>query len=60
VSGRAVARAVDARWCLDWLDRLQELVRACGRFANAGQMDDVVDVVARARPFYARIAGGGD
>ena len=27
VAGRTVARAVDAAWCLDWLDRLETLAR---------------------------------
>jgi hypothetical protein len=50
--GRPVARAASARWLLDWLDRLEELLTAHGRFADDRQRDEVTAVVERARPFY--------
>jgi hypothetical protein len=52
VGGRPAVRAASARWLLDWLDRFEELLRAHGRFDDDAQRDEVLAVVARARPFY--------
>jgi hypothetical protein len=52
VQGRRVRREASVRWLLDWLDRLEALVREHGRFARDAQRDDVLDVIARARPYY--------
>jgi hypothetical protein len=53
VQGRPVRRAASARWLLDWLDRFEELLREHGRFSTDAQRDDVLDVITRARPYYA-------
>ncbi len=57
VDGAAVARAADARWCLGFLDRLEQLVVAEGRFDPAhrdARLADHVDVLTRARAVYAQ------
>jgi hypothetical protein len=58
VQGRPVVRATSARWLLDWLDRLEELVRTHGQFADDGQRDEVIAVIDQARPFYQAQAAG--
>jgi hypothetical protein len=55
VDGRSATRAHSARWCLDWLDRAEDLARAHGHFASDTQLDDLVRVLTAARDFYARI-----
>lgn len=55
VAGRSVARPADAAWCLDWLDRFEALVREEGNIPEPGQLDDLVEVVDRARAFYKSI-----
>jgi hypothetical protein len=57
VLGQPVRRAASARWLLDWLDRFEALVREHGRFTEDTQRDDVLDVIARARPYYAAQTG---
>ncbi|MFC0529045.1 CehA/McbA family metallohydrolase [Phytohabitans kaempferiae] len=57
VDGREIARADDAQWCLDWIARFQELVRADGRFSAEAQWDDFEADCSRATRFYAAIAG---
>ena len=58
VQGQPVVRAPSARWLLDWLDRLEELVRTHGQFADDGQRDEVVAVIEQARPYYEAQAAG--
>lgn len=57
VGGARVARAEDARWCLEWLDELEALVRRAGRFDHDHQRDDIVAVIDAARGYYRAIAG---
>jgi hypothetical protein len=56
VGGRSVARAADAAWCLDWLERFETLAREEGLFAGPEQLEDLVEVIDRARLFYRDIA----
>jgi len=58
VDGRNVARAESARWCLDWLERVETLARAHGHFATSSQLDDLVALLDRAREFYGAISLG--
>ncbi len=52
VGGRRVARRRDARWCLDYLDRLAAFVAEHGRFSAHSQHADVVTVLTQAREYY--------
>jgi spore coat polysaccharide biosynthesis protein SpsF (cytidylyltransferase family) len=59
VAGRRVARAADARWCLDFLDALERLAAGHGHFDPAtrqAHLGDLVAVLDRARDYYRRIA----
>lgn len=56
VAGQSIARPGDAAWCLDWLDRFEALVRKVGNFTDTAQLDDLIEVVDRARVFYRNIA----
>lgn len=56
VSGRSIARAADARWCIDWLDRFERLARTHGNFTARFQLTDLVTVIEQARVFYQAIA----
>jgi hypothetical protein len=59
VAGQRVARAADARWCLDLLDRLERFAGEHGRFdpaARPGQLGDLVAVLDEARAFYRGVA----
>jgi hypothetical protein len=56
VDGQGVARAESARWCLDWLDRVEALARAHGRFANEAELGDLLAVLDEARKLYSRIS----
>jgi hypothetical protein len=55
VGGRRVARERDARWCLDYLDRLEAFVAEHGRFSAHSQHADFVTVVTQARRYYAGV-----
>jgi len=58
VAGERVARAVDARWCLDFLDTLETFVGEHGHFDPDTRRDhfgDFVAVLEQARPFYRRV-----
>ncbi|MGW3957065.1 CehA/McbA family metallohydrolase, partial [Streptomyces sp. NPDC004752] len=55
VAGHTVARATDAAWCLDWLDRLETLTRKAGNFPHPDQLHDLVNVLDQARAFYRSI-----
>ncbi|GGS49560.1 hypothetical protein GCM10010156_05310 [Planobispora rosea] len=52
VAGRHVARPEDVRWCLEWLDALEAMVRGEGRFESPGQLDDHLALYERARGVY--------
>jgi hypothetical protein len=59
VAGQRVARAADARWCLEFLDALEQFVREHGRFeaaTRAARLDDLVAVLDEARAFYRPVA----
>jgi hypothetical protein len=61
VGGRRVARADDARWCLDFLDTFEGFVGEHGHFhpsTRAAHLGDLVAVIDEARAFYRGIAGG--
>jgi hypothetical protein len=60
VDGRQVARRRDAKWCLDWIDRLENLVRRAGRFSSPGQLEDLVAVLEQARAVYRDVVLSGD
>jgi hypothetical protein len=58
VDGRRVARAADARWCLDFLDTLEGFVSEHGHFdppTRAAHLGDVLGVLDQARSFYRRV-----
>jgi hypothetical protein len=50
-----VARPEDAEWCIAWLDSFESLARVVGNFREPTQLDDLIDVVTRARHFYRAI-----
>ncbi|MFI6531802.1 CehA/McbA family metallohydrolase [Nonomuraea sp. NPDC050547] len=52
VGGRQVARGSDVRWCLDWLDLLEDLVRTHARLDAPGQLEDHLELIERAREVY--------
>jgi hypothetical protein len=58
VAGVRVARAADARWCLDLLDTLESFVAEHGHFTPATRDDRLADlhaVLERAREFYREV-----
>ncbi|WP_345561900.1 CehA/McbA family metallohydrolase [Nonomuraea rosea] len=52
VDGRQVARRDDVRWCLEWLDLLEELIRQHARLASPYQFGDHVSLLEQARTIY--------
>ncbi|MEV0590305.1 CehA/McbA family metallohydrolase [Nonomuraea cavernae] len=52
VAGKHVARPEDVWWCLDWLDRLEEVLRESRVFATKDQYGDHVALYDRARQVY--------
>ncbi|MFD8526194.1 hypothetical protein ACFV0L_02165 [Streptosporangium canum] len=52
VAGRHVAREQDVRWCLEWLDGMETLLRSQGTFETAGQLGDHLELIGRAREVY--------
>ena len=59
VAGQRVARVADARWCLQFLDTLEQLVGQYGHFDPTTRDDhfgDLVAVLDEARSFYRRVA----
>ncbi|MEO3807489.1 CehA/McbA family metallohydrolase [Sphaerisporangium sp. B11E5] len=52
VRRRRVARTEDVRWCLDWLDRLEKLIRDHARLPMLTQLDDHLSYVDEARRVY--------
>jgi hypothetical protein len=59
VAGERVARADDARWCLDLLDELERFAGRHGRFeaaTRAARFGDLAAVIEAARGFYRGVA----
>ena len=55
VAGRRVARTADAQWCLNLLDKLEDLVSEHGHFhptTRTAHFGDFVEVLNQARTFY--------
>ncbi|WP_090936865.1 CehA/McbA family metallohydrolase [Nonomuraea jiangxiensis] len=52
VHGRRVARQEDVRWCLEWLDLLEDLIRQHGRLAGPYQFGDHMSLLEQARAVY--------
>ncbi|MFI7612788.1 CehA/McbA family metallohydrolase [Nonomuraea terrae] len=52
VAGRRVARPEDVRWCLEWLDLLEELIRQHARLVSPYQFGDHVSLLQQARAVY--------
>ena len=55
LEGRRVAVAESARWCLDWLQRVEHLATEHGNFANETQLQDLIEVLDQARLYYGHI-----
>jgi hypothetical protein len=53
VAGRHVARPEDVRWCMRWLDLLEDLVSGHARLEDAAQLGDHLDLIEKARTVYA-------
>ncbi|MFC4530677.1 CehA/McbA family metallohydrolase [Sphaerisporangium dianthi] len=53
VRGRRVARAEDLRWCLEWLDRLERLIRERARLDSEEQLGDYLRLIDEARDVHA-------
>ncbi|MEW9552750.1 CehA/McbA family metallohydrolase [Nonomuraea sp. NPDC050783] len=57
VDGRRVARPEDVRWCLEWLDLLEELIRQHARLAGPYRFGEHMSLLEQARGIYrARLA----
>jgi hypothetical protein len=52
VEGRPTASVRSARWLVDWLDRLEEMLRTHGQFDDDSQRDDLLALIERARAYY--------
>ncbi|MFD0854811.1 hypothetical protein ACFQ07_21405, partial [Actinomadura adrarensis] len=52
IDGRQVAHEPDVRWCLEYLDRLETLIREQGNLENGDQLAAHLDVLDRARAVY--------
>jgi hypothetical protein len=52
VDGAPVNVPASARWLLDWLDRLETLLRSEGCFADDAQRAATLAVIEQARPYY--------
>ncbi|MBB6552566.1 CehA/McbA family metallohydrolase [Nonomuraea rubra] len=52
VDGKQVARREDVRWCLEWLDGLETLIRQHGRLASPYQFGDHMSLLQQARAVY--------
>jgi hypothetical protein len=58
VRGRRAVRAEDLHWCLEWLDRLERLVRERARLDTKEQLGDHLDLIDEARRVYlSRLLG---
>jgi hypothetical protein len=58
LEGRRVARCLSARWCLDWLERVEHLAAQHGTFVDTSQFQDLIAVLDQARSFYRSIEQG--
>jgi hypothetical protein len=58
LEGRRVARSESARWCLDWLERVEHLAAEHGTFVDESQFEELIAVLDRARSFYRSIDQG--
>ncbi|WP_433442456.1 CehA/McbA family metallohydrolase [Nonomuraea sp. CA-141351] len=52
VDGKHVARQEDVRWCLEWLDLLEDLIKRHCRLAAPYQIGDHVSLLEQARAVY--------
>jgi hypothetical protein len=53
VGGKRVAREADLRWCLDWLDRLQQLAEGRPDYFNGPDgAQELVAILDAARAYY--------
>ncbi|HUR02818.1 MAG TPA: CehA/McbA family metallohydrolase [Nonomuraea sp.] len=52
VDSGQVARPADVRWCLDWLDLLEDLIKRHARLAGRDQLADHLAVLRQARAVY--------
>ncbi|MFC6080539.1 CehA/McbA family metallohydrolase [Sphaerisporangium aureirubrum] len=52
VARRRVARPEDVRWCLDWIDRLEKLVRDHADLHTRAQLEDHLSYIDEARRVY--------
>ncbi|MFD0684787.1 CehA/McbA family metallohydrolase [Actinomadura fibrosa] len=52
VDGRPVAREADVRWCLDYLDGLEKIIRTSARLDGRQQLGDHLDLLDHARAVY--------
>ena len=50
--GQRFSNAADARWCLQWLDRLESFSVRYGTFGDSQQREDLRSVIDRARTYY--------
>ena len=58
-----MARAADARWCLDLLDRLEGFAGEHGHFhpdTRAAHLGELVAVLDEARAFYRGVLDSAD
>ena len=58
VAGRRVARATDARWCLDYLETLRAFAGEHGQFSDPARRADLDAVLDDARTYYRRVLSG--
>ncbi|TDD68925.1 hypothetical protein E1262_14365 [Jiangella aurantiaca] len=56
VAGERVARPDHARWCLEWLARLEKLVADHGVFHEPAHREDLAAVIEQARGYYRSVA----
>ena len=50
--GQRVLRSADVEWCLDWIRRLERLVRRHGLFHSRSHLDDLLAEMERATRYY--------
>jgi len=59
IAGQRVARAADARWCLDFLDMFDQFATDHGRFdptTRQTHLGDILAVTDQAKAFYRQVA----
>ncbi|MEV4258466.1 CehA/McbA family metallohydrolase, partial [Spirillospora sp. NPDC049652] len=52
VAGRHVAREDDVRWCLDYLDGFERMIRDRARLSDESRLADHLDLIEAARAVY--------